>query len=54
MKKNFKSIWLFGKKYRYIIILLLITISLIEIIPYLLTILFPNICYGCTSVGKFQ
>lgn len=29
-------------------------LALIEIIPYFVTILFPNVCYGCTYLGKLQ
>lgn len=36
------------------IILLCVILSLIELIPYFITILFPNICYGCTYLGKTQ
>ncbi len=32
----------------------MIILSLIETIPYILTILFPNICYGCTKIGKLH
>jgi beta-hydroxylase len=37
-----------------IILLVLIALTLIELIPYLLTIIFPNLCYGCTTIGKLQ
>ena len=37
-----------------IILSIVIILALIEIVPYLITILFPNLCYGCTSIGKFQ
>jgi beta-hydroxylase len=37
-----------------IVIIIIFIFVLIEIIPYLITILFPNLCYGCTDIGKFQ
>ena len=39
---------------RIVIISALILLSLIEIIPYLVTILFPNLSYGSTKIGKLQ
>lgn len=35
-----------------IILTVLILLVLVEIIPYIITILFPDICYGCTPMGK--
>jgi beta-hydroxylase len=35
-----------------IIVLFLILIVSIELLPYILTILFPDLCYGCSIVGK--
>jgi beta-hydroxylase len=40
--------------YNKIILSILIILASIEIIPYFITILFPNLCYGCTSIGKFH
>ena len=37
-----------------ICILLLVTLSLIEMVPFLMTFLFPKLCYGCTDIGKLQ
>ena len=37
-----------------IILCIIIILSLIELLPYLITIIFPNICYGCTFIGKTQ
>jgi len=37
-----------------IIIVILILLSLFIIIPYIITIIFPNLCYGCTKIGKLQ
>lgn len=36
------------------LISILILLSLVEIIPYLITIIFPNLCYGCTKIGKYH
>ena len=47
MKKN-------NFRYEYVIISVLLLISIIELIPYLITIIFPNICYGCTDIGKMH
>jgi beta-hydroxylase len=33
---------------------IVIAFTLIELLPFLITILFPNLCYGCTYIGKFQ
>ena len=41
-------------KPNYIIIVILFSIVLIELIPYIITIISPDLCYGCTSIGKFQ
>lgn len=37
-----------------IFVLFLCVLSLVELLPYLLTAIFPNICYGCTTIGKWQ
>ena len=37
-----------------LIIVILILLSLFIIIPYIITIIFPNLCYGCTKIGKLQ
>jgi len=37
-----------------IIIIILILLSITEIIPIVLTIFIPSLCYGCTSIGKLQ
>jgi hypothetical protein len=42
------------RKPNFIIIGILISIILIEFIPYIITIISPDLCYGCTSIGKFQ
>jgi len=42
------------KIYIYLILFILIVLSLIELIPYLITIINPNLCYGCTPLGKTQ
>lgn len=31
-----------------------IILILFEIVPYFITILFPNLCYGCTTIGKLH
>lgn len=36
------------------ILIILIIMSLIEIIPILLTTFNPNLCYGCTKIGKYH
>jgi hypothetical protein len=41
-------------KYSNIILLIIVSLTLIEIIPYFITIIFPNLCYGCTNIGKLQ
>lgn len=41
-------------KFFNVILLIIISLTLIEIIPYFITIIFPNLCYGCTNIGKFQ
>ena len=41
-------------KYSNIILLIIISLILIEIIPFFTTIIFPNLCYGCTNIGKFH
>ncbi len=41
-------------KINFYIMSILIIIFLMEILPVLITILFPKLCYGCTSIGKFQ
>lgn len=44
-----------SKRYMKMILLtIIISLTLFEIIPYIITILFPNLCYGCTNIGKFQ
>jgi len=44
------------KKYKInnIVLCVLIFLVLIEMIPYALTILLPQLCYGCTTIGKYQ
>jgi len=37
-----------------ILILILIILSLIEILPYIITVLYPNACYGCSKIGKLH
>lgn len=37
-----------------IIIYFLILISILEFLPYLITILFPNFCYSCNFIGKIH
>ena len=41
-------------KYFNIFIRIVILLTIIELIPFLLTILFPNVCYGCTNLGKIH
>jgi len=41
-------------KTQIIIISILILLSLIEIIPYIITIIFPKLCYGCSTIGKYH
>jgi beta-hydroxylase len=41
-------------KYYNIILGIIIALILCEIFPYLITILFPNVCYGCTSIGRLH
>jgi len=41
-------------KYFNIILVIIISLSLFQIVPYLITIIFPNLCYGCTHIGKFH
>ena len=41
-------------KYYNIILGIIIALILCEIFPYLITILFPTLCYGCTRIGKLQ
>lgn len=41
-------------RYEYVIISVLLLISIIEITPYFITVAFPNICYGCTNIGKIH
>jgi beta-hydroxylase len=41
-------------KYFNIILGIIITLTIIELFPYLLTILFPKLCYGCTPIGKLH
>jgi len=36
------------------IVLILVLIMCIELIPYAITFTFPNLCWGCTSIGKIQ
>jgi len=40
--------------YINIFLIIIIIFVLIEIIPYFITILFPNLCYGCTYIGKIH
>ena len=40
--------------YFYYILIILCILSLIESIPYIFTIIFPSVCYGCTPVGKLH
>lgn len=35
-------------------IFFLVSVILVEVIPYIITILFPNLCYGCTYIGKLH
>jgi hypothetical protein len=35
-------------------IFFLVSVILVEVIPYIITILFPNMCYGCTYIGKLH
>ena len=37
-----------------VVIAVCILLSLVELIPYGVTVLFPNLCYGCTAVGKLH
>jgi beta-hydroxylase len=37
-----------------IIISILVILSLIEILPFIITIIFPNLSYGSTKIGKLQ
>jgi beta-hydroxylase len=37
-----------------VILLFIILFTLVALVPYVITILFPNICYGCTTIGKIQ
>ena len=37
-----------------IMVTILLVLSSIEIIPYVVTALIPDACYGCTSLGKLQ
>lgn len=39
---------------RIIVLIILILFALSEIFPYILTIIFPNLCYGCTKIGNMQ
>jgi hypothetical protein len=41
-------------EYFKILLIIIIILTLLEIIPYFLTILFPDLCYGCTYIGKTQ
>jgi hypothetical protein len=43
-----------GNSYTNIIIVILILLVSIELIPMFLTFLFPELCYGCTRIGKTQ
>jgi len=40
--------------YINVILFILIILSLFEIIPFLITSINPNICYGCTPIGKMH
>ena len=42
------------RKPNYIIIGILICIVMIELAPYVITVISPDLCYGCTSIGKLQ
>ena len=48
LKKSVKN------KYVFIIICILVVLVLIEILPYIVTIFFPKLCYGCTTIGKIH
>jgi len=37
-----------------IILGIIIALTLIELLPCFITILFPNLCYGCSRIGKIQ
>lgn len=41
-------------KPKNVIIGTMITLSVMELLPYLITSSFPNICYGCTAIGKLH
>ena len=41
-------------KYINIILGFIVILILIELLPYVITIIFPDLCYGCTTIGKFQ
>jgi len=41
-------------KFNNVVIGFCIILILVEIVPYFITILFPNLCYGCTSTGKLH
>ena len=40
--------------YSTIFVTVLIVLSLFEILPILITVIFPELCYGCTPIGKFH
>jgi len=42
------------KIYIFFIFLISFLLILFELLPYVITILFPKLCYGCTSIGKFH
>jgi len=37
-----------------IVIGVLILLSMLDILPIIITTMFPSLCYGCTTIGKFQ
>ena len=41
-----------GMKINWMFVMVLGILISIQLIPYGITILFPNLCYGCTSLGK--
>lgn len=38
----------------YIVVFILLTLSLIELLPIIATIIMPGMCYGCTGIGKLH
>lgn len=37
-----------------IILGIIVVLVLIELLPYVITVIFPSVCYGCTFIGKIQ